>query len=262
MGIDATELGIGLPLPMARKAWFTNWFNSPYYHQLYAHRDDKEANAFIERLVAHLHPAPKATMLDMACGRGRHSRTLAAMGFEVTGVDVAPENIRYAKRYESEQLHFEVHDMRKILCSRCFDFVFNFFTSFGYFDQRHQHELALHTMVTALKKDGILVMDYINCVQASQHLIAREEKKIKETSFLIERYEDARYIHKKITVSDPQQPSPIYFTEKVSKFSAKELTELLQKQGMTLVEIKGDYLLQPFDEEKSPRMILVAKRES
>jgi 2-polyprenyl-3-methyl-5-hydroxy-6-metoxy-1,4-benzoquinol methylase len=246
---------------MARKAWFTNWFNSPYYHQLYAHRDDKEAKAFIERLIVYLHPAAGATMLDMACGRGRHSRTLAALGYEVTGVDVAPENIRYAKRYETAQLHFEVHDMRKVLCSRCFDYVFNFFTSFGYFDQLHQHELALRTMVTALKKEGVLVMDYINSIYASQHLIAREEKTIKETDFLIERYEDARYLYKKITVNDRQLSSPLSFTEKVWKFTASELQTMLQKEGMTVLEIKGDYQLQPYDEQRSPRLIVMAKRE-
>lgn len=245
---------------MARKAWFTNWFNSPYYHQLYAHRDDKEAKAFIERLISYLQPLGGATMLDMACGRGRHSRTLAELGYEVTGVDVAPENIRYAKRYETPQLHFEVHDMRKILCSRCFDYVFNFFTSFGYFDQLHQHELALRTMVTALKKDGVLVMDYINSYYASQQLIAREEKIIKEIGYLIERYEDERYLYKKITVNDPQLPSPLCFTEKVWKFTALELHTLLEKEGMKMVEIKGDYQLQPYQEKLSPRLILIAKR--
>lgn len=199
-------------------------------------------------------------MLDMACGRGRHSRTLAEMGYDVTGVDVAPENIRFAKRYETSQLHFEVHDMRKILCSRCFDYVFNFFTSFGYFDQLHQHELALRTMVTALKKEGTLVMDYINSHYASQQLIAREEKTIKEIDYLIERYEDDRYLHKKITVSDPHLPSPLCFTEKVWKFTAFELQTLLEKEGMKVREIKGDYQLQPYNQKHSPRLIMIAKR--
>lgn len=260
MAIGDPKLGFGLPLPMARKAWFTHWFNSPYYHQLYAHRDDQEAKAFIERLIAYLHPAANATMLDMACGRGRHSRTLASLGYEVTGVDVAPENIRYAKRYGTEMLHFEVHDMRKILCSRCFDYVFNFFTSFGYFDQLHQHELALRTMVTALKKEGLLVIDYINSTYASAQLIAREEKTIKGINFLIERQEDARYFYKKITVHDPQLSTPLCFTEKVCKFSKVELSDLLKKEGMTVLEVKGDYQLRPFNDERSPRMILIAKR--
>lgn len=246
---------------MARKTWFTNWFNSPYYHQLYAHRDEKEAKAFIERLIAYLHPVDHATMLDMACGRGRHSRTLAALGFDVTGVDVAPENIRFAKRYETSHLHFEVHDMRKLLCSRCFDYVFNFFTSFGYFDQAHQNELSLHTMVTALKKDGILVMDYMNSPTASRQLVPREEKKIKETLFVIERHEDDRYFYKTITVTDPLATTPLRFTEKVCKFSLAELSGWLQKQGMILQEVKGDYQLQPYDEQHSPRMILIARRE-
>jgi hypothetical protein len=179
----------------------------------------------------------------------------------VTGVDVAPENIRFAKRYETSHLHFEVHDMRKLLCSRCFDYVFNFFTSFGYFDQAHQNELSLHTMVTALKKDGILVMDYMNSPTASRQLVPREEKKIKETLFVIERHEDDRYFYKTITVTDPLAATPLRFTEKVCKFSLAELSDWLQKQGMRLQEVKGDYQLQPYDEQHSPRMILIARRE-
>lgn len=245
---------------MARKTWFTNWFNSTYYHHLYSHRDEKEAVAFLERLIHYLQPAPGATMLDMACGRGRHSRTLASLGFDVTGVDVAPENIRYANRYQNSHLHFAVHDMRKILCSRCFDYVFNFFTSFGYFDQRHQHEQALQTMSTALKKGGILVMDYLNATYSSQHLVPLEKKHIKETEYTIERWEDARYFYKKITILDPHQSEPLVFTEKVCKFSAEEIVIMMQKAGLQVRELKGDYPLNPYDERQSPRMILLAQR--
>jgi len=34
--------------------WFKDWFNSPYYHQLYFNRDDKEAEAFIDKLIGYL----------------------------------------------------------------------------------------------------------------------------------------------------------------------------------------------------------------
>ena len=32
--------------------WFKDWFNSPYYHKLYAHRDEMEAAGFIDKLIA------------------------------------------------------------------------------------------------------------------------------------------------------------------------------------------------------------------
>ncbi|HQV06156.1 MAG TPA: class I SAM-dependent methyltransferase, partial [Chitinophagaceae bacterium] len=71
---------------MAEKAWYKAWFNSPFYHKLYFERDDKEAAAFIKQLIAHLQPTPGCRMLDVACGKGRHSKTLASLGFDVTGI--------------------------------------------------------------------------------------------------------------------------------------------------------------------------------
>lgn len=39
--------------------------------------------------------APGATVLDVACGQGRHTRWFAALGHPVTGVDRAPESLRH-----------------------------------------------------------------------------------------------------------------------------------------------------------------------
>src|ERR1700740_139961 len=93
-------------------SWFSDWFNSPYYHLLYQHRDEDEASLFIHSLIRHLQPPAGAKMLDVACGKGRHSKALADMGFDVTGIDLAADSIREAKKFESDQLHFYQHDMR------------------------------------------------------------------------------------------------------------------------------------------------------
>ena len=57
--------------------WFASWFDSEHYHRLYANRDRQEAGAFVDRLIERLDPAPGAAMLDLGCGSGRHSRSLA-----------------------------------------------------------------------------------------------------------------------------------------------------------------------------------------
>ena len=51
---------------MENHPWFKDWFNSPYYHQLYFNRDEKEAANFIDKLIHHLQPADNALMLDVA----------------------------------------------------------------------------------------------------------------------------------------------------------------------------------------------------
>ena len=247
---------------MAKKAWFTQWFNSSHYHQLYSHRDEKEAADFIYRLLIHLHPAPASSILDLGCGRGRHSRILASMGYDVTGIDVAPENISYARKQETDLLRFQVHDMRKLLCVRCFDFVFNFFTSFGFFNTEREHLNALHTMATALKTKGVLVMDYINSTVAEKNLVPHEEKLVRGSRYTIERWQSETHFYKKITITDESgnDNEPVSFTEQVAKFSLEKLSSMIEKQGLKVEEVFGDYLLNAYDPEKSPRLILVARR--
>src|SRR5580700_7593458 len=109
--------------------WFREWFDSPYYYRLYADRDENEAAGFIDRLLGLLGPPPGSEMLDLACGRGRHSRILARHGFEVTGIDLAPSAIAFAQQFANDHLRFYVHDMRHLLCTNCFEYAFNFFTS-------------------------------------------------------------------------------------------------------------------------------------
>ena len=155
---------------MAQRSWFREWFNSPYYHLLYANRDEQEASSFIDALLAYLRPAPGCPMLDVACGRGRHSRYLESKGFEVTGIDLSPNSIRYALQFETDRLHFYIHDMRLPFWIRYFDYAFNFFTSFGYFDTRREHDAAMRTMAQSLNGGGVLVIDYLNTRYWENHL--------------------------------------------------------------------------------------------
>ena len=119
---------------MEQRDWFESWFGSPYYKVLYQNRDEYEAQEFVEKLVDYLQPMAGSKMLDIACGRGRHSRFLASKGFDVTGIDISFDSIAYAKQFEGDNLHFYQHDMRLPSWINYFDYAFNFFTSFGYLE--------------------------------------------------------------------------------------------------------------------------------
>ena len=58
------------------KEWYSSWFDSPYYHSLYSHRNHQEAADFVSRLIDLIEPAKDAHILDIACGRGRHALEL------------------------------------------------------------------------------------------------------------------------------------------------------------------------------------------
>src|SRR5690606_18983038 len=137
-----------------------------------------------------LQPAPHARMLDVACGRGRHSITLAAKEFDVTGIDIAAGSIAVAKQYEHEQLHFFQHDMRLPFRINYFDYAFNFFTSFGYFKSEREDYNAIRTIAQALKPKGIFVLDYLNVHYAEDHLVHKQEKIIDDVTFYITKWFD------------------------------------------------------------------------
>lgn len=244
-----------------QKTWFKDWFNSHYYHLLYLHRDDQEAFSFIQKLIFHLKPQPGATMLDVACGKGRHSKALADMGFDVTGIDLSEESVIEAKHNESENLHFYQHDMRLPFRINYYDFAFNFFTSFGYFRTKREHDNSFRTIAQSLKPGGIFVIDYLNV-----HFAERTEEKItthivEDVRFHISKWNDEGYFYKQIQITDANNKTPRHlYTEKVAKFSLGDFTEMLAYQHLQVQEVFGDYQLGSYDLYQSPRLIIVAKK--
>lgn len=247
---------------MPDKAWYKDWFNSHYYHVLYQHRDDEEAFRFIRTLIDYLKPVPGCTMVDVACGKGRHSRVLSDMGFDVTGIDLSAASIAEAIEWEDEHLHFFVHDMRLPFWINYFRFAFNFFTSFGYFKTRREHDNAIRTIAQSLTADGIFVIDYLNVHFEEE----RMEKSVTTTregiTFHITKWQDEEHFFKQIQVTDAEnQTLKHLFTERVAKFSLGDFTDMLAYQGMQVQEVFGDYRLNRYDVRKSPRMIVIARKK-
>jgi SAM-dependent methyltransferase len=247
---------------MAEQAWYKDWFNSPFYHKLYFERDDKEAVVFIKQLIEHLKPSPGSRMLDVACGKGRHSKILASLGFDVTGIDISPASIDYAKQFEQDNLSFSVHDMRLPFWGNYFDYAFNFFTSFGYFKTRREHDDAIRTIAKSMKPGGIFVIDYLNVHYAEDHLVHNEIKQIGDTVYDIHRWDDETHFYKKIAVTDPSLAKSFENTERVAKFSLGDFTDMLAFQGLQVQEVFGDYLFNKYDVRKTPRLILIARKNT
>ncbi|RFS21110.1 class I SAM-dependent methyltransferase [Chitinophaga silvatica] len=242
------------------KNWFQDWFNSPYYQLLYNKRDEKEAAAFIDKLLAFLHPVAGATMLDVACGRGRHARYLASKGYEVTGIDLSIESINAARKFENDHLSFFQHDMRLPFRVNFFDIVFNFFTSFGYFESKRDNDNALRTLKNALKPGGKLVLDYLNSRYVESHLVAHEILEKEGVVFDIHRALVNKKFQKQINILDQTKMRRLVFTESVNAFTKQDFEEMFAKQGLQINEIFGDYHFNSFDEERSPRLIIVATK--
>ncbi len=247
---------------MVDKAWYKDWFNSPYYHLLYQHRDETEANQFIQQLIQYINPPKGSLMLDIACGKGRHSIALAEMGFDVTGIDLSAASIIEAKLSENDQLHFYQHDMRCPFRINYYQYAFNFFTSFGYFKTRREHDNAIRTMAESLQSKGLLVIDYLNVHYAAATLEQTFTKEIEGVCFHITKWQDAHHFYKQIQVVEKGQTALRHlYTERVAKFSLADFNDMLSYQQMQIEEVFGNYQLGRYDLKSSPRLIILAKRK-
>lgn len=244
---------------MKKKDWYENWFSSKYYGILYQDRDDTEAEQFIERLVKHLEPAKNSKMLDIACGEGRHAIQLAEQGFDVTGIDLSYESILSAKQAESNNLHFYVHDMRFPFYINYFDYSFNFFTSFGYFDKKRDHEMAAKSFAKGLKQGGTLVVDYLNANHVIKNLIPKATIQKGDYSFDITKSIVDNHIIKDIRFKDAEG-NDMHFAERVATFTLTDFLSIFDKANLTLIETFGDYQLNKYDEETSPRLVMVFQK--
>jgi SAM-dependent methyltransferase len=241
--------------------WFENWFDSAFYHKLYFDRDESEASLFIGNLMRFLNPPPKAYMLDVACGKGRHAKIMAGFGHFVTGIDISATSIIYAKQSENDDLEFFQHDMRRPFRINYYDYAFNLFTSFGYFNTQRENDDALRTIAQSLKPGGTLVIDFLNSFYVEQQLIAEEQKKIGDTIFNITRWKTNRCFFKKIRLEDPSLPVPLEFQEQVAAYRFSDFKEMLQKQNLEIRKTFGSYQLADFDELHSKRLIMIVEKK-
>jgi cyclopropane fatty-acyl-phospholipid synthase-like methyltransferase len=244
-------------------SWFQDWFSSPYYYKLYSNRNEQEAKVFLDALVKELR-LPKGTrILDIACGKGRHSHTLANRGFNVLGIDLSQNSIDEASKKARTGLQFRVHDMRDLLpfeYNGWFGCAVNLFTSFGYFDDDEDNAKVMKMVRQALAPDGLFVLDFLNTSRTVKKLVQEEIKSTNGIFFFIDREYDGRWIHKKITF-DADGKSHEY-TEKVRALFFRDFQKLFADAGLEMVHTFGDYDMSDYFEAESNRMIMVVKKKT
>jgi len=234
--------------------WYASWFDSPYYHILYKDRDYEEAKLFMNSLISYLELPKKAKILDLACGKGRHSKYLSKIGYYVTGVDLSPSSIKHAKKFEKENLIFKVHDMCKPYPDK-FDAVFNLFTSFGYFENEEDNLRTIKAIKTELKPNGHGVIDFLNSDYIKNNLVPIETKTIQDIDFSIKRFIEDDYIIKKIEFT--HNDNLFLYTERVKALTLNDFKKLFKEANVSLNACFGDYKLNKFNPETSQRLILL-----
>lgn len=237
--------------------WFESWFDTPYYHILYRNHDFAEAEQFITLLTQYLQLPKHSKIIDLACGKGRHSVYLNQLGYDVLGLDLSQKSIKHDKAFENETLHFRVHDMRKPIEGEKVDAVFNLFTSFGYFEDSEDDKKVFQSVSNILNSGGYFVLDFLNPTYVENNLKAHQTITRDDIKFNISKKIEDQFIIKNIDFEDGGQS--YHFFEKVKLHTPEKILNYAKEFGFERLKMWGDYQLNAFDSENSPRCINLFK---
>ncbi len=228
-----------------------------YREMLTDERTDVEVSALVRLLEL---DTPKK-ILDLACGFGRHTNRLAALGHCMTGIDLTPGFLEIARMDASQhnvEVQYRTGDMRCITYENEFDRVMLLFTAFGYFTDDVNLQVLINVR-NALKAGGLLIFDTLN-----RDVLLKEMRPYfiveKEGNMMIDRHSfdglQGRFYNKRVVIRDGVRKDKPFF---VRIYNPNELQALINQAGMELYHIYGGWDATEFSSD-SHRMVVIARK--
>jgi len=243
------QLGALAPPPMNEAAanrkktrpWWEDLFNDDFIRTMAKISDGdiaREANFIEESLGCEA----GATILDLACGTGRHAVELASRGYQVVGFDLSLSMLARASdeaQDRTQKINFVQGDMREMTFEETFDGVFSWNTSFGFFDEE-KNAAVIAKVHRALKKGGQFLLDVVNrdsLIRSAPSLawfegdgcICMDEMQI---DFITSRMKVKRTL-----MMDDGRTKEIEYSIRV--YSLHELGKMLHDNGFRVAEVSG-----------------------
>ncbi len=137
--------------------WYSSFFSGLMVDMWLRATTDEQTRLEADFLEKSLEFAPPARLLDVPCGGGRHAHEMARRGYQVTGVDIAPEFLDAARAKDST-VQWEERDMRDLPWPGYFDGAYCLGNAFGYLEDEGNARF-LKAVADALKPGGRFVLE-------------------------------------------------------------------------------------------------------
>jgi SAM-dependent methyltransferase len=243
--------------------WWENFFHGVALDFWRAAISDEQTRAEADFINSHLEVPVGAKVLDVPCGNGRLAIELAAFGFNLTGVDLAPEFIEEAKTNSAARnasVGWKNLEMRQLNWTNEFDGAFCFGNSFGYLEDDESAEF-LAALARALKPGARFIIDAPAIAECLlPHLLEHRTIELGDVSATIDtRYDEEQgrmfneFTFKRDGVSDKRPASQRIYTY-------RELTGLLRAVALEPVAAYGSLTEEPFKLGAQKLLLVCRKR--
>jgi SAM-dependent methyltransferase len=245
--------------------WPVTFFDEDYLKIYGPQLSDERTRQETEFIAGALDLPHGATVLDLACGPGRHAILMAKLGYQVTGVDFNPrylEAAAVAAERAGVEVRWMVGDMRSLHMEEAFDGAYSYFTSFGYFSDL-ENEKVIANVVGALRHSGKFLLDMANRDWILTHPLRRTWTRQDDGGLLMEEstldLQSSRVVSRLMLVQ-PQGGAEVTKEFNLRLYTAAELTATFARHGLTVKQVWGGADRSAYSAE-SRRLVLLAERD-
>lgn len=211
------------------------------------------------------------SILDCACGTGKHVLYFIENGFSASGCDIGKDVLKMAKKNaESEGISadFFYADMTKLdkFTVKKYNAVISIGNSLALLNSKRALLKAFSSIASVLEKGGVFIFQSLNFERMKKHKEARFSLKstnIEGKDILFIKVFDLgkRYGALNILTIPRLEKGWQMETQskKLSLFNKKDIKEALQAAGFKEWKFYGDYKFSPYSEEDSIDIIGVAR---
>ncbi len=240
------------------KNWYKEAFTEDYIN-IYKHRSQTEATITIDQLLHFLNLGTDSLCLDLCCGFGRHLSYLLSRGVNTYGLDLSQPLLENAVEIKKLAGRVILGDMRHLPFNQSFDFVFSFFSSFGYFHQDSENIGVLREIYRVLKSNGRFVIDYLNAEHVRDNLRENDLRCYDDFTVKQKRWinTDLNTVEKELVVEDAKGERS-YF-ESVKLYDLADFNQFCSSLNLKITHAFGDVIGKPF-KNTSSRLIMVGEK--
>lgn len=248
----------------SKKQWFESedfWRN--YSPVMFDSVRWQEAPGIAEAIFRIANLTAASTVLDAGCGLGRISVELAALGANITGVDLIECELDAARQSaldEGVTLELIQADLRTFVSEKKFDCAINIFTSFGYCATPEEDKQIFQNIAACIKDGGFFIIEGTSREIAVQYFtegecFERAGLKVLTHFEVVGAWEGLR--SKWTLIDSDGKRTEHEYVQRL--YSAVDLKKILLGLGFSSVEIFGSFDGTPYD-HTARTMVMVARK--
>ena len=168
-----------------------------YYDILYKDKNYNKESDYIEKIINRF-AGKKLRILELGCGSGGHAFNLQKKGHKIVALDSSKKMIKIAqKKNKQKKIKFLNKDLTKFISKKKFDVIILLFHVVNFLKTKKDLKILSDNSYKNLKKNGIIIFDFINYDGVISDKPKKKIKIIKNKSITIIRKTRPEFIQKK-----------------------------------------------------------------